>query len=233
MTKLTLKTFLIAIAVMALGNQSAVAQPSAGQAVGKISITNISNHILAPILVVTHRKGVSPVFTPAMPASKELAELAEAGSPAALEAMMNTHPAVLHATHLPGMRPKSKIWPGDTVTADIAFDPGHMAVSIAGMLVSTNDGFVGYQGAEIPLHGSRHYKAYAWDAGSEANTESCSDVPGPPCSAESGNARVTEGAEGVVLIHPGIHGMSDVTRKYDWRGPMVMFTVSGLGVAEH
>ncbi len=209
----------------------AVAQATAGQAVGKISITNISHQKIAPILVVVHRKSASPVYTVGMPASAELASLAEAGSPAALEALVKTDPSVLFATHLVGTGANNKIEPGETVSGDIIFNPAHLAVTIVGMLVSTNDGFMGYSGAEIPYRAAKmHYTAYAWDAGSEANTETCMDVPGPPCSAESGNARHTEGAEGMVLVHPGIHGMADVTRKYDWRGPVATFTISGLGV---
>ena len=205
----------------------AAVEASAGQAVGQIKITNISNQILAPIAVATHRMGDMPIFVPGLAASNELTTLAETGSPAALEAMLNTEHGILYATHLPGMA--TVIRPGETVTGEIVFDLAHMAVSIAGMLVSTNDGFVGYTGAEIPLRGTRHYMAHAWDAGSEANTEACTDVPGPPCAEDTGNARVTDGAEGIVLIHPGIHGTAGVTHKYDWRGPVVMITVSGIG----
>ena len=175
--------------------------------------------------MATHRKGVTPIFTAGKTASNELATLAETGSPQALEVMLNSDPNVLYATHLTGM--STVIMPGETVTADIVFDFGNMAVSIAGMLVTTNDGFVGYSGALIPVRGANSYFAHAWDAGSEANTEACTDLPGPPCG-ESENERVTEGAEGLVLIHPGIHGMAGVTSKYDWRGPVVEFRLTGI-----
>lgn len=215
---------LIIVALLASAGQAAV-HASAGQAVGQISITNISNQILAPIVVATHRKGVTPIFTPGTAASNELATLAETGSPQALEVVLGTDPNVLYATHLTGV--SSVIMPGETVTADIVFDFSHQAVSIASMLVSTNDGFVGYNGAMIPVRGTNSYMAHAWDAGSEANTEACTDVPGPPCG-DAENERVTEGAEGVILIHPGIHGMAGVRPRYDWRGPVVEFRVTGL-----
>ena len=220
---------LIIVALSASAGQAAV-HASAGQAVGRISITNISNQTLAPIVVATHRKGVTPIFTAGKAASNELATLAETGSPQALEVMLKSDPNVLYATHLTGM--STVIMPGETVTADIVFDFTHLAVSIAGMLVSTNDGFVGYNGAQIPVRGTNSYIAHAWDAGSEANTEACTDVPGPPCG-DSENERVTEGAEGIVLIHPGIHGMAGVRARYDWRGPVVKFRLVGLDHNEH
>ncbi len=208
--------------------------PTAGQAVGRISITNLSNQTLAPIVVATHRTGVTPIFVPGEAASSELATLAETGSPQALQVMLNTDSSVLFATHLAGM--STVIPPGETVSGDIVFDYGHRAVSVAGMLVSTNDAFVAYNGAEIPTVGTNTYLAHAWDAGSEANTEACTDLPGPPCAEDSGNARVTEDAEGIVFIHRGIHGTGDVTpSRYDWRGPVAKITVSGIdhGVPNH
>ena len=208
--------------------------PIAGQAVGRISITNLSNQTLAPIVVATHRPGVTPIFVPGHAASNELATLAETGSPQALEVLLNTDPSVLFATHLAGMA--TVIRPGETVSGDFVFDFGHTAVSVAGMLVSTNDAFVAYNGAEIPMFGTNTYLAHAWDAGSEANTEACTDLPGPPCSEDSGNARVTEDAEGLVFIHRGIHGTGDVTpSRYDWRGPVARITVSGVdhGIPNH
>ncbi len=203
------------------------AHPTAGQSVGRITITNLSNQTLAPIVVATHRQGATPIFVPGEAASNELATLAETGSPQALEAMLNTDPNVLFATYLTGMA--TVIGPGETVSGDIVFDFGNSSVSIAGMLVSTNDAFVAYNGAEIPTFGSATYLAHAWDAGSEANTEACADLPGPPCSEDSGNARVTEGAEGFVFIHRGIQGTAEVPpARYDWRGPVAMITVSGV-----
>ena len=223
---LALLVFASPFAAQANGVETAV-NVSAGQAVGQIRITNISNQPMAPIAVATHRMGLKPIFEPGLPPSAELATLAETGNTQALEAMLNTDHAVLYATHLAGRA--TIIMPGETVTGEVVFDFASQAVSIAGMLVSTNDGFVGFNGAEIPLRGTHHYMAYAWDAGSEANTEACTDVPGPACAENSGNARVREGAEGIVLIHPGIHGGGGISPQYDWRGPVAMIEVSGIG----
>jgi len=225
---LVLFAALLATAGQAPAQATAAVDATAGQAVAKISITNLSNQILAPIAVATHQKGAMPIFTPGAAASSELATLAETGNPVPLETLLRTDPAVLHATHLTGAA--TVIMPGETVSADIVFDFHHMSVSIASMLVSTNDAFVGYTGAQIPRSaGYTSYMAHAWDAGSEANTEACSDLPGPPCAEGSGNARVTDGAEGHVFIHPGIRAMADVPTQYDWRGPVARIKITGLG----
>jgi len=57
------------------------------------------------------------------------------------------------------------------------------------------------------------------DAGSEANTESCHDIPGPPCG--SVGVRHTSMAEGVVTLHGGITGGGDLDpATYGWTEPV-------------
>ena len=228
--------FALALALLFTAGQakaqiSAAAEAMPGQSVGQVSITNIGHQPLAPILVVTHSKRAMPIFRPGMPASMELATLAETGNPAPLQAMVGTDPSVAYATHVTGM--SGKVMPGETVTAEVVFDTSHRWVSIAGMLVHTNDAFASYQGAMIPYGiGHNSYMAHVWDAGSEANTEACADVPGVHCVDTYDNARNMDGAEGMVLMHPGIHGMGDVPAMYDWRGPVAMLKVSAHGLTK-
>ena len=61
-----------------------------------------------------------------------------------------------------------------------------------------------------------------------ANTESCDDIPGPPC----GNINRVGGGEGYVSIHNGIHGTaggvetSDLSpANPDWRNPVAYVTI--------
>ena len=232
----SLPSFVLALALLITAGQasaqiSAAAEAMPGQSVGQVSITNIGHQPLAPILVVTHSKMAMPIFTPGMPASMELATLAETGNPAPLEAMLGTHPNVAYATHVTGM--SGKVMPGETVTAEVVFDRSHRWVSIAGMLVHTNDAFASYQGAMIPYGmGHNSYMVHVWDAGSEANTEACADVPGVHCVDTYDNARNMDGAEGMVLMHSGIHGMGDVPVKYDWRGSVATLKVSAHGLTK-
>jgi len=65
----------------------------------------------------------------------------------------------------------------------------------------------------------------ALDAGSEANTERCDAIPGPPC----GNVghRHTDMAEGVVTISKGILGTGDLDPAvYGWTDPVATVKLS-------
>jgi hypothetical protein len=62
------------------------------------------------------------------------------------------------------------------------------------------------------------------DAGTEANTELCAHIPGPPC--HNSGVRVPEGAEGEIHLHPGIIGVGDLDPvEWDWTNPVVFVTV--------
>ena len=68
----------------------------------------------------------------------------------------------------------------------------------------------------------------AYDAGSEADNELCAYRPGPPCG--SVGVRATEGVEGFVHIHAGIHGGGDLNpATYDWRNPVAKVSIQRIG----
>jgi hypothetical protein len=91
---------------------------------------------------------------------------------------------------------------------------------VFGMLVVTNDGFPAALKIKLPrrIGSSRRFRANVYDAGSEVNTESCSDVPGGPC-----NAHFTGQEEnGVIAKHPGLQGIGDIdVASYGWSEPGV------------
>lgn len=109
--------------------------------------------------------------------------------------------------------------PGASVTIQITARSPNNRISAVGMLITTNDAFFAINSARRPV-GNRLsvLNALAYDAGSEANTESCDHIPGPPCG--NGGVRVEDGAEGYVYISPGIQGIGDVTPENDWRNPV-------------
>ena len=119
--------------------------------------------------------------------------------------------------------------PGGSITVEARIQGNARKISLAGMLVSTNDAFVGLDGYTLSFglfNSSREtiIDAPAYDAGSEANTESCAHIPGPPCG--SPGERVTDGAEGFVHVHRGIQGVGDLdAATKDWRNPVARISI--------
>ncbi len=188
-----------------------------------VTITNItSDQIFSPPLVVSHDKRAS-VFTLGEPASDELAMLAEDGMFGPLADLLEGTTGVRDVMAADGM-----VFPGESITVEVSISHQQSLISVVGMLVSTNDAFLGVDGASVEIRGHRPYRmtttARAYDAGSEANTESCEHIPGPPCG--SPGVRVTEGSEGFVLVHSGIHGIADLEASAkDWNNPVALITI--------
>ena len=112
--------------------------------------------------------------------------------------------------------------PGHTVTIKVRAH-GANRVSLAAMLVPTNDAFVALNSVRAPHKGSVTYTAVAYDAGSEPNDEMCVNIPGP-CGGEGLSMDVD--GEGFVHVHAGIHGIADLkAADYDWRNPVARVTI--------
>ncbi|KAA3611709.1 MAG: hypothetical protein DWQ01_06390 [Planctomycetota bacterium] len=193
---------------------------TAGPALYEISITNLtSNQIISPPLVLTHNESVR-LFTPGDQASAELAALAEDGDSSGLMAQLSTDPGVFDMT-----AGATGIDPGATLTVSLSADRAFPYLSLAGMLVTTNDAFIGLDGAtSVPMDQEGAFLVPVWDAGSEANSENGMYIPGPPFG--NGGVHDPAPAEGFIHLHSGIHGIADVApQTYDWGsyGAMVRF----------
>ena len=206
-----------AAAVVVLGMATA-AQAQEGQSVD-VYITNLSKQIISPPLVMSHTWKVA-IFVPGLPASEELAVLAEDGDPIPLADVLAAHEEVFDVEVAPGM-----LFPGETTVLNLQVRGKFNRISAVGMLVTTNDAFFGLSNYFIePSEIVQRTEVPAWDAGTEVNSEMCATIPGPPC----GNPfeRDTEGAEGFVHVHSGIHGNGDLLpSEWDWRNPAVLVTV--------
>ena len=179
-----------------------------------VRITNISQgQIFSRAVVATHT-GEFRLFRLGNPARPSLAHLAETGNPEPLATALEGVDAVRDVAVTP-----QRLGPGESVTVHLR---GARRVSVAGMLVRTNDGFFGLNGTRIPLKRPVRVRfSPGYDAGSEFNDELCQSIPGPPCH---GNGGVDE--ESVVLIHSGIHGIGDLQpSRYDWRNPVARIEI--------
>jgi hypothetical protein len=169
-------------------------------------------------VVYSHRWGFS-LFKLGAPASKELYPLAEDGDATALVEKLTTSPLVLDYVSADG-----PVLPGQSVTLKIKANYPFRYLTAAGMLVSTNDAFFALQRWRVPKRSAKQATVPAYDSGSEANSEMCAYIPGPPCG--NGGVRDKTGAEGYVHIHSGIHGGGDLLpAEKDWRNPVAAFVV--------
>jgi hypothetical protein len=193
----------------------------------EVTITNVTRgQIISPPLVVAHDDSIS-LFTPGEAASEPLAQIAEDAVYGPMLDLLDSSAAV--TGYAMGEGP---LMPGASVTLELTASGGNGRISAVGMLVTTNDAFFGFESIEppnvaLPMTGRVpfDFEANAYDAGSEANTESCEHIPGPPCG--NPGVRVTDGAEGFVHVHAGVHGGGDLMpASHDWRNPVVEISIT-------
>lgn len=201
-----------------------VAEPEDGQRY-QITVTNLTRgQQFTPILVASHKAGVN-TFTLGSPASGALATLAEEGNTAPLAAQLSGMPAVKDVVTGSGL-----LNPGQSVTLTVQGGGAFNRISVASMLIPTNDGFFALNGEEVPLGNmAMTFYSPAYDSGSERNDESCTSIPGPffsECGGPGGGAAPAGGEEGYVHVHAGIHGIGDLdASQRDWRNPVAKITV--------
>ncbi|HQT25809.1 MAG TPA: spondin domain-containing protein [Burkholderiales bacterium] len=186
-----------------------------------VTITNTTRgQILSPVAVIVHDDNYR-LFSLGSPASPELAMLAEEGSADMLLASAGGMHSVYKTAAATGV-----LKPGASETVEIETNSRFSRISAAAMLVSSNDAFMAVRDIEAPNRGNLAVDAIAYDAGSEANSENCAYVPGPPCG---GHVHDPAPAEGYVYVHAGIHGIGGLTPSvYDWRGPVAHIEIKRI-----
>ena len=189
----------------------------------RVTIKNLTRgQIFSPPIVISHKDGFT-LFETGDAASSELSLLAEDGDASMMMTLADESPLVLDSVIF-----DSAVLPGMSVSIDISSNFRYNLISLAGMLVTTNDAFVAVQGVGIPWGKNQiTVNAVAYDAGSEANSENCAFIPGPPCG--NGGMRDTDEAEGFVYVHGGIHGIGELMPyRDDWNNPVAEITVEYL-----
>jgi hypothetical protein len=105
-------------------------------------------------------------------------------------------------------------------------------LSLATMLVNTNDAYVGINSANIEnleVGDSRILFANAFDAGTEANSEALADIPGPAAGGEGFNAARDD--KDIITGHPGVVTSDDglltsaLDESHRWDNPVAKITV--------
>lgn len=194
----------------------------------QVTITNVTRgQQFTPFLLAMHKPAVQ-LFKLGQPAAPELATLAEEGNVAPLKAALDANPSVAATVAGSGLTD-----PGKSVTFTIRTREGFDRLSVAAMLIPTNDAFVALSGFDLDDLGAGErrvvtVRVVAYDAGSERNDELCSSIPGPSfveCGGPGGGAKVG-GGEGFVHVHNGIHGIGSLDpAQRTWLNPVAEITI--------
>lgn len=215
----------------------------------EITLINTTHGIgFTPVVAAAHNDTVS-LFKAGEKASDALEKMAEGGDIADLNIALTNASANIASgadTEKPGAS-DGPLTAGNSVTFTISTDAGNDYLSLAAMLLPTNDGFVGLSNWKIPTEAGTYRVALnAYDAGTENNDELDSSIPNAPfittfgnpggngVVTENGSGVVTAGDEGgVVHIHRGNlgdttadGGISDINSTlHRWLNPVAHLTV--------
>ena len=197
----------------------------------EVTLTNLTEgapgqagQVFSPPFIVTHAPRERFVQM-GESASDELRILAEDGANGPIAVLAEGLDFVLDVLALDGPLP-----PGESVTVMILGGPGGPHLSLATMLVQTNDGIAAADSLDLfdenlePRTFTIDLMAY--DAGTEENNELATHVPGPPFG---GGERMPEAD--VIRPHPGISGDADVGLEFGWEGPVARLTVVPIAEA--
>jgi len=229
----------VAIALAATANAASAADY-------QVTITNLTSGLFFTPLIASAHSPRDYIFRSGMEASAELQAMAEGGNIAPLAAHLESVGASVATGD-------GLLAPGATTTLTITDNggEGQTVLSVAGMLLPTNDGFVGLNSVKLPGIGdpmTMTWTANGYDAGTEANDELIgSGAPGeagfpapPPIVASgtgTGGAGVPGNAEGFVHIHRNVigdfdptGGVSDINAAvHRWLNPVARISVTRMG----
>jgi len=168
-----------------------------------VRIINMTNsQPLSPPVAMLHNDSFK-FWAVGESASLALEQMAEGGDGSALLALQSTNPQYQAAGAVP---------PGQEVEFSIeTTDVSQLYLSIAGMLVNTNDAFSGLNSIELAdmvAGQTRIYNTHAYDAGTEFNSELSGTLPGPADGGEGFNA-ARDDVTSVVTLHSGVVSADD------------------------
>jgi hypothetical protein len=197
----------------------------------QVTITNITQgQTFTPFLLTTHQSSIA-LFELGSAASAELEQLAEGGATGPLADVLDGAGKAVGDV----AQGDALLEPGQSVTFTLRGDRRDQYLSLAAMLIPTNDTFVALDTVALPGKDSVTYFAQAYDAGTEANDQSCANMPGPRCGGAGYSPVPGPGDEGFVHVGNGFHELGDVDvdgfevlgpATYDWRNSVAKITIT-------
>lgn len=210
---------------------------ASGKLTFRITLENLAEgQPLSPPVAAAHSRKIA-IFERGAIASPELEALAEDGNQIPLFDLLAASRRVRDVIDLGApLFPAGQ--PGDAATFDLkarAWDK----LSLATMLICTNDGFAGLDAVDLPWRGSSVFWLNAYDGGTEDNTERTPDIV-DPCGAIGPVAFPPDGNENdavdtmpreLIAIHPNIQNVGDLVPPFhSWVLPIARVTVTRVGV---
>ncbi|MCW9014995.1 MAG: spondin domain-containing protein [Gammaproteobacteria bacterium] len=204
-----------------------------------ISLTNLTHGShFTPLLFSAH-DAEQHIFEIGTAASTSLQAMAEGGDISGLASDLTALNADTTTNPANGLTA-----PGQTVNFDMTTMPSNTHLSVAAMILPTNDGFVGLDSLEIPTEaGTYTYYLNGYDAGTEINDEiingagapGAPGVPADPLGQGGSNATGLSNSENnaSVHIHRGVIGDTDPaggasdldSRVHRWLNPIARLVV--------
>ena len=168
-----------------------------------ISITNLSNgQPLSPPVAMLHNRNFN-FWKLGETASEALELMAEGGDGSELLSLRRNNPQ---------HQAESPVAPGETAVFSLQSRNKNLTyLSVAGMLVNTNDAFSGLNSVELSELQSGQtsvFYTHTYDAGTEFNSELSGTIPGPADSGEGFNAD-RDDITNVVTLHGGVVSADD------------------------
>ncbi len=194
----------------------------------QVTVSNLTYaQPMSPVAVVLHDQG--DFWQLGMSASMPLEVLAESGD----NAMFLEAENVLVSSSGAGI-----LMPGMNETIELTISDNQPAfVSVATMLVNTNDAFTGVNAvslADLALGESISMTAGSYDAGTEKNTEWQSTIPGPASAGEGEGFNGARDDLDLVAMHPGVVtaddglSMSVLNQAHRFDNPTLKITISRI-----
>jgi hypothetical protein len=239
---------IVAVAALAACNEAAEEMPMGpdqdalaadlglapgGGARYRVTVYNMSEgQPLTPPIAATHGQPVS-MFSVGSPATNEIRQIAENGNLGPMSSFLGSSPHVSDWIIAGGAPPP--ILPGGSRSFYLDASGGAKWLSLASMLICTNDGFTGVDSQRLPKQVGESVTVYAdgYDAGTEDNTEAWSDLV-PPCAMVTGfgdqggtdmsNPDLEE--NDVIRRHPNIQGGADLQiDPHRWTDPVAKIKI--------
>ncbi len=233
-TKFNKINALLSVSALVFASSSVMAQDLS------IKVTNLTQGLyFTPIITSAHTSD-SHIFMSGTEATAELQAMAEGGDISGLATLLSNADANTNENPAGGL-----LAPGMSTTYMLTNDSANTHLSMAAMILPSNDGFVGLDSWEIPSEaGTYTINLNAYDAGTEANNEIVNGggapgvlgIPAAPGGDSGTNGTGVTDMETNTMIH--VHrgslgddemdgGKSDLDNSiHRWLNPVAKLTIT-------